>query len=271
MKLAVLVLAVALGLAGRAQAQLSERNALGVRLGHVHMLVRDVEAHRRFFTEHFGGRIVHNGPLELIEFPGLYVMLAQSNDVQPAAGAIVDHFGFFMKDFPAALARWRAAGVGIEPTQNPNEVYLITPDGARVEVYGEVSLPGPIFANHVHYYAHDVPAIRTWYVQTFGANPGWRPCVACLSSPRMHPTADMGTVNLTMASSEVQRAPTRGRAIDHVGFDVADLDAFVRRLEARGVALEGPVRQVPGTMVKVAFLTDPWGTRIELTEGLAPP
>ena len=49
-----------------------------------------------------------------------------------------------------------------------------------------------------------------------------------------------------------------------------NLDAFVRHLEAAGVALEGPVRTVPGTTVRIAFLTDPWGTRIELTEGLAP-
>jgi hypothetical protein len=32
-----------------------------------------------------------------------------------------------------------------------------------------------------------------------------------------------------------------------------------------------PVRQVPNTNLKIAFLTDPWGTYIELTEGLAPP
>jgi hypothetical protein len=51
---------------------------------------------------------------------------------------------------------------------------------------------------------------------------------------------------------------------------VANLDAFVRHLESVGVSLEGAVRTVPGTRVKIAFLTDPWGTRIELTEGLAP-
>ena len=58
------------------------------------------------------------------------------------------------------------------------------------------------------------------------------------------------------------------RAIDHIGFDVENLDSVVRMLEARGIALDGPVRQVPGSALKVAFLTDPWGTRIELTEGL---
>jgi len=51
---------------------------------------------------------------------------------------------------------------------------------------------------------------------------------------------------------------------------VADLDAFVASLAAKGIAIEAPVRTVPNTRVKIAFLTDPFGTYIELTEGLAP-
>ena len=109
-------------LATPAYAQLGERNQLGVRMGHMHLLVRDVNAHKRFWTEHLGARIVQNGTLELLELPGIYVVLTQAADPPPPAGAIVDHFGFFVKDFPLELARWKAAGVGIEPTENPNEV-----------------------------------------------------------------------------------------------------------------------------------------------------
>jgi len=32
-------------------------------------------AHTRFFTSVLGGPLVHNGPLELIQFPGGYAML----------------------------------------------------------------------------------------------------------------------------------------------------------------------------------------------------
>jgi hypothetical protein len=34
--------------------------------------------------------------------------------------------------------------------------------------------------------------------------------------------------------------------------------------------MDSPVRQVPNSNVKIAFLTDPYGTYIELTEGLEP-
>jgi len=74
-----------------------------------------------------------------------------------------------------------------------------------------------------------------------------------------------------MVPSTTRRAPTtRGSSIDHVGFDVENLEAFVRTLEARGITLEGRVQQVPGTRAKSVLLTDPWGTRIDLTEGVAP-
>ena len=48
------------------------------------------------------------------------------------------------------------------------------------------------------------------------------------------------------------------------------LDILVETLEAQGAQSDGVGRQLPGTTVKSVFLTDPWETRIELTEGLAP-
>jgi hypothetical protein len=50
---------------------------------------------------------------------------------------------------------------------------------------------------------------------------------------------------------------------------VKDLEAFSKKLAADGVAFDSPFRNVPGIGLKIAFLVDPAGTRIELTEGLA--
>ena len=71
-------------------------------------------------------------------------MLTKADDPPPNAGAILNHFGFTVKDFPAALAKWKAANLQIEPTENPNEVYVHAPDGIRLEVYGEPALPTPV-------------------------------------------------------------------------------------------------------------------------------
>jgi catechol 2,3-dioxygenase-like lactoylglutathione lyase family enzyme len=266
----VALLGAAMLAAAPAAAQLVEPNQIGVRMGHVHLSVRDVDAQKQFWVSIMGGTLVRNGPLELIQFPGVFIMLSRGEPEGPPAGSIVDHFGFIVKDMPAALARWRAAGVEIMPTENPNEVYVLAPDGIRVEVYGEPAVPTPVSMNHIHFYPADIPAIKAWYVKVFGANPGRRPCVACLSNPRMIEADDLPGVNLSFSPSEKPRLPTRGRSLDHIGFEVQQLEAFVSSLAAKGIDVEAPVRQVPGTKLKIAFLTDPWGTRIELTEGLSP-
>ena len=81
---------------------------------------------------------------------------------------------------------------------------------------------------------------------------------------------DMPGVNLSFGPNNTPQQPTKGRSLDHIGFDVTNLEAFVASLEAKGIKIEAPIRQVPNTSVKVAFLTDPYGTYIELTEGLEP-
>jgi hypothetical protein len=62
---------------------------------------------------------------------------------------------------------------------------------------------------------------------------------------------------------------TAGRAVDHVGFEVRNLEEFCRKLEAKGIKLAAPYRKDPALNgIATASITDPWGTSIELTEGL---
>jgi hypothetical protein len=67
------------------------------------------------------------------------------------------------------------------------------------------------------------------------------------------------------------QAPTKGRSVDHIGFEIKNLDQFVKNLEASGIHTEAPIRTSPNaSKLRLAFITDPWGTYIELTEGLTP-
>ena len=240
--------------------------------GHVHLTVTDLDAHRTFWTEIMGGKMVKNGPLELIEFPGIYIMLRKVDKVEPSAGGVFDHFGFVVRDYPAAEAKWRAHGYKIEPTQNPNESYVFGPDGVKVEVFGDTSLAVPIQFFHFHLYAmqEDIPKMQEWYIQALGGTKGMRPCIACIKRPSWSETTNFAGGNLTFNPSMKTLAPSKGRSIDHAGFEVKNLEAAVKRLEAQGIKLDEPVRQVPNTNTKVAFLTDPWGVRIELTQNLSP-
>jgi hypothetical protein len=51
---------------------------------------------------------------------------------------------------------------------------------------------------------------------------------------------------------------------------VKNLESFLKKLEAAGIKIDSPYRQLPNSTTAIAFLTDPWGTYIELTENLAP-
>jgi len=61
---------------------------------------------------------------------------------------------------------------------------------------------------------------------------------------------------------------TAGRAVDHVGFEVRGLRAFCAELEGKGIRLQTPYRRDEASGLAVATLVDPWGTVLELTEGL---
>ena len=50
-----------------------------------------------------------------------------------------------------------------------------------------------------------------------------------------------------------------------------NLEEFCKRLEAAGQKFDRPYWRLPNSTTAIAFLTDPWGTYIELTENLAPP
>ena len=80
--------------------------------------------------------------------------------------------------------------------------------------------------------------------------------------------ADLPGVNLTFSPSSTPSEGTKGRSLDHIGFEVDDLKNFCQRLESQGVKFDRPYREIPGLGIGVAFLTDPFGTYIELTEGL---
>ena len=64
----------------------------------------------------------------------------------------------------------------------------------------------------------------------------------------------------TPALAQLAPANDLGVALGHMHLAVKDVET----------KFEAPSRVVPNTRTKIAFLTDPWGTYIEVTEKLAP-
>src|SRR5215212_10751091 len=108
---AVFLLAVAF--TTPAAGQLAAPNAAGVRLGHIHLYVSDVAAQQKFWAT-MGGVPTANQRLEMIQFPGVFILLRRGETKGGTVGSIVNHIGFVWKDLPAAMAKWQAAGYKTE-------------------------------------------------------------------------------------------------------------------------------------------------------------
>src|ERR1700690_1733586 len=61
----------------------------GVSMGHLHLVVADVDAQKKFWTD-FGGKPVKNGMIDLIEFPGIYIMLRKGTPTGGTVGSVVN-------------------------------------------------------------------------------------------------------------------------------------------------------------------------------------
>jgi catechol 2,3-dioxygenase-like lactoylglutathione lyase family enzyme len=259
-------------------AQLSAPNAMGVAMGHLHYVVRDVEANRRFWVA-LGGTAREVGTTRVVAFPDVLVFLSQGEPSGGTSGSVVNHVAFKVQ----SLAKVEAAGLKVSYlTQYPGVASVTSPEGERIELFDETSAnlvftldPGvtsaaaerhqrkmtvPIVVHHIHFY---VPKgaeaqAKAWYTRLFGGATGTR---------WHYEATDLPGINLNFSDSEQPAAPTSGRMLDHIGFEITNLEAFCKTLQMRGVKLDAPYTTHPDG-VATARLTDPWGTSIELTEGL---
>ncbi len=265
------VFAIAVLAAAPARAQLAPFNGVGVTFGHVQLLVTDIDVHKKFWTEVMGGTFVTNGPLQMIRFPGVFIVLTKQESSGPPDGSVLNHFGFVYKDLPATLAKWKALGADARQGGNPNQGYVWGPDGINIEYYGDPAIQVPVKMDHTHSFVPDIPACKQWYQKVFGGVPGQRPRV---SGPGWNEVAHFPGMTVTFAGAPAAPAaalaPTKGRSLDHIGFEVKNLDAYIKKLESLGVMLDTRPALIPGTHIRAAYLTDPWGTRIELTENFPP-
>ena len=60
----------------------------------------------------------------------------------------------------------------------------------------------------------------------------------------------------------------KGGALDYIGFEVKNLQTFVKKLEADGVKLDEPDSKTRHKSYASARLPGPAGEALELTEGL---
>ena len=144
-----------------------------------------------------------------------------------------------------------------------NIAFALGPEDVKVELVEVKAQQAPIQLHHVHFFGQQQAEMQAWYAKTFGA-------AAQPANPnQVFVTAQLPGVTLSFSPSPTPTVATQGRALDHIGFEIKGLEAFTKKLEADGIPLTVSYRTVPALNLAIAFIQDPWGTNIELTEGLA--
>ena len=240
-------------------AQIAPPNSMGVAIGHVHINASDVEAQQKFWTI-VGGRVFNREKLTMVEFPGIYVLLRKQEYSGGSVGSVINHFGFYVKDFNGAVAKWKAAGLNWEPAANPGQGFINGPDNVRIEIYENKMISTPMAMHHIHLQVQDPIAAQKWYIEHFGATAGKRAAFD---------TANVPGTEITLGKVETAQAATKGRSVDHMGFEVTNIDEFVKKLQAAGIKTDAAIRNSTNAAgLRIVYVTDPWGTEIEITQGL---
>ena len=276
MRVAIAV-ALLLLVTDRALAQMAPANPAGVAMGHLHYRVRDVGANVKFWSA-LGGTPVRIGSEQAVRLPHVFVFLSAGDYSGLSEGAVVNHVAFRVPSFDALTK----VGIMVQRLAGfPGVGNTTTPEGERVELFEDAAtnltftpddgkhrsgsdrhskpVGLPIAFHHVHLYVpgEEHLAAKAWYVRMFGGVGGKR---------SNYDAVDLPGVNLNFSGGRTS-APMQGRTLEHIGFEVTGLAAFCKRLQSMGATFATPYRKSADGIAS-AILTDPWGTTIELTEGL---
>jgi catechol 2,3-dioxygenase-like lactoylglutathione lyase family enzyme len=268
--------------APRASAQLLVAKDGPVVYGHHHLNTTNMAAQKKFFVDTLGGTVVKFGAnqQEVIKFPNVLIFFRPMQ--APTGGTIgttVNHIGFSVPNLRPVIEKVKANGFKmITRTEvaaaqevkddiavlNPTTsiAFAMGPDDVKVEFVQVKTQTAPIQLHHVHFFGQQNAEMQAWYVKTFGAKA--RPA----NPASAFVVADLPGVALNFSPSPTPVVGTTGRALDHIGFEIRNLEAFTKKLEADGIKLDVPYRKVAALNIAIAFIKDPWGTNIELTEGL---
>jgi catechol 2,3-dioxygenase-like lactoylglutathione lyase family enzyme len=225
----------------------------------VHLGVPDPQAGARWYIDALGA-----SPGEYVDrvwFGDVRVIFLENDAPGPSDGAAIDHFALSYADVSAVTQTLAHAGVRVATPVSMAQglgkyAYIEDPWGTKIQL---VEDPAALGFHHVHLRVPDPDRAKAWYVEHLGGvRARHKETLDGLQYGRVWVFLDAGAA-----------PPSRGRAIDHVGWRMPDLTTKAAELRAKGVTFTvepkpGPAS--PGAPVLMSFTEDPWGVKIELLQ-----
>ena len=256
-------------------AQLPAPNKAGVSAGHDVLRVKDMDAANKFWQALGGQPVQFAGRLNLTKFAGVLLLnigggpgqgKAAPNPPPPPAelagseGSSLDFIGFSVKDLKTSLAKWADAGIKPVSGGSATQVYLMSSDRIKVRLTEDKSLAVPLAADTIKMVVPNVTEAQVWYAKYFGAD---------MVKHGNEMVADIPGSSIVFEQAKGPVAPSKGRAFDRIGLEVVGLEAFSKKLEDAGIKFDSPYRKNAAMNAAFAVFQDPFGTLIEMSEGLS--
>ena len=265
-------------------AQTRPFNAAGVTAGHEHLAGTDAAAHNAFWTA-LGAVPAQLGTgTQILKLPGVFIMFqnaggrggrggnAPAAGAAPAAppaapgpseGSSVEHLAFKVKSLKDTLAKLDAGGTRPAAGATATQAFVLAPNGVKVQLVEDTALATPVASYEMLMKVSSAADAAAWYEKWFGAR---------ITRQGQSTVAEIPGMNIRFAETKEPVAGTQGRAINHIGLEVKNLEALMKKMTEAGVMVNRAYAAAPATIAplkSLGFITDPWGTYIELNEGFS--
>jgi len=265
-------------------AQTRPFNAAGVTTGHQHLAGLDPAAHNAFWTALGAVPAQLGAGTQILKLPGVFIMFQNAGarggrgGAAPAAGApaappaaapgpsegsSVEYLAFKVKSLKDTLAKLEAAGTKPIAGATATQAFVLAPNSVKVQLVEDTALATPIASYEMLMKVSSVADASAWYEKWFGAR---------VVKQGQSTVAEIPGMNIRFSETKDPVSGTQGRAINHIGLEVKNLEALMKKMTDGGVMVNRPYAAAPATIAplkSLGFITDPWGTYIELNEGFS--
>ncbi|GJM27327.1 MAG: hypothetical protein DHS20C16_37420 [Phycisphaerae bacterium] len=227
---------------------------------HMHLIATDPDAAVAWYAEHMDGETVEAAG-RLRFGSTMVIFFKRDPGFDGSEGSSVDHIGFSFRDLDAKMKSFEDAGIKIlaaakEVPGKFKYAFIEDPWGTKIEVMEDLETLG---FHHIHLKGPEPDKMLDWYENAFG---GER-----TKYKGMLDALNYDGVWLLAQGAKEPQAATEGRAIDHLGWGVNDMDADAKTLKDKGVKFTMEPRPFnPEIAIAIAFVEGPGGVRIELVQ-----
>jgi predicted enzyme related to lactoylglutathione lyase len=247
---------------------------------HVHLTVKDAAATKKLLVDGLGGTAAMAGSVEGLTFPGLFVLLHKGDLKDGSKGSTVSMIGLEVRELGKLVEGLRAAKAKMVTREETNMVYTVladvatipdqqtvsavvqTPDGVNIRLVENKKATSPVSFGYLHFAPANLGETMDWYSKAFGAKTGDRG----FGFQNLDLGRKAGALKFTLATDKV--TGTDGRPLTRIGFEVRGAALLAQKLQRLGGKIVTPAGKSAATGVMTVVVSDPWGTLIELTEGL---